>query len=53
MDCEGKVNDFPLTMEDELAFTMRHCLQSILQTEITASIIDGDVHKTTATRGRR
>lgn len=39
MDCESKVNDFPPTTEDALAFTIRHRLQSILRTEITASII--------------
>lgn len=53
MDCERKVNDFPLTTEDALAFAIRHCLQSILRTEITASIIAGDILKTTATPGRR
>lgn len=53
MDCERKVNDFPLTTDDALAFTISHCLQSILQTEITASIIGGDIHKTTGTPGRQ
>lgn len=53
MDCESKVNDFPLTTEDALAFTIRHRLQSIQQTQITASIIGGDTHKTTGTPGRR
>lgn len=47
MDCESKVNDFPLTTEDALedAFTIRHLLQSILQSEITASIIGGDIQQ--------
>lgn len=49
MDCEGKVNDFALTTDDALAFTIRHRLQSILRAEITASIIGGDTHKTTGT----
>lgn len=53
MDCESKVNDFPLTTEDALAFTIRHRLQSILRTEITASIIGGDTRKTTGTPGGR
>lgn len=53
MDCESKVNDFPLTTEDALAFTIRHCLQSILWREITASIIGGDTRKTTGTPGGR
>lgn len=53
MDCESKVNNFPLTTEDALAFTICHSLQSILQTEITESIIGGDTHKTTGTPGRR
>lgn len=48
MDCEGKVNDFPLT-EDALAFTVRRRLQSILQTEIRASINGRDTNKTTGT----
>lgn len=52
MDCEGEVNDFPLT-EDALAFTIRHRLQSILQTEIRASINGRDTHKTTGTPGGR
>lgn len=53
MDCESKVNDFPLTTEDALALTIRHHLQSILPTEITASIIAGDTHKTTGTPAGR
>lgn len=52
MDSESKVNGFPLTTEDALAFTIRHHLQSILQTEPTASIMEGDTHKTTGTPGR-
>lgn len=53
IDCESEVNDFPPTTEDALAFTIRHHLQSILPTEITASIIGGDTHKTTGTPAGR
>lgn len=53
MDCESEVNDFPLTVEDALALAICHHLQSILPTEITASIIAGDTHKTTGTPAGR
>lgn len=51
MDCEGKVNDSPLTTDDALAFAIRQRLQSILQMEITASVIGRDTHQTTGTPG--
>lgn len=54
MDCEGKANDFRPTPDDALAFTIGHRLRSILQTEITASIIGGDTAaKRREHRGRR
>lgn len=49
MVCEEKVNDFPATIHDGLAFTICHCLQSIQQAEITASIMNRDAHRTTGT----
>lgn len=49
MDCEEKVNDFSVTIDGGLALAICHCLQSIQQAEITASIINRDAHKATGT----
>lgn len=49
MVCEEKVNDFLATIDDGLSFTICHCLQSIQQAEIAASIINRDAHRTTGT----